>query len=260
MQIFYDCLGSHNDDDKPEFEVPHPVYITNIDNRKLKFLLHSTLSQSQLCEQLQAVNAEITWPSSSDDNKVEMKCTLSKEKSGYQKLAQTWSRDVKEGVDKYFQSLQVDKHSVAENVHTLLMSRLKELNIENQDNVSVINEKATSFEIYIVGHKTPVQTLSAIIKEMIKDITKDITRKSKEMSDMISFKHHQLILLEYTHFADKLKSKYVGIDIQIDKKGNVVKFCGTGVDITAAKVEIFEILNGIVSECFGKRSKLFIQY
>ncbi|XP_076115863.1 protein mono-ADP-ribosyltransferase PARP14-like [Mytilus galloprovincialis] len=260
VQIFYDCLGIHHDEDKAAFEVPQPVYITNIDNKKLKFLLHSTLSQSQLCEQLQAINAEITWPSSSDDNKVEMKCTLSKEKSGYQKLAQTWSRDVKEGVDKYLQSLQVDKHSVAENLHTLLMSRLKELNMENPDNVSVIIEKTTSFEIYIVGHKTPVQTLSAIIKEMIKDITKDITRKSKEMSDMISFKHHQLILLEYTHFADKLKSKYVGIDIQIDTKGNVVKFCGTRVDITAAKVEIFEILNGIVSECFGKRSKLFIQY
>ncbi|CAG2202964.1 unnamed protein product [Mytilus edulis] len=117
VQIFYDCLGIHHDEDKTAFEVPQPVYITNIDNKKLKFLLHSTLSQSQLCEQLQAVNAEITWPSSSDDNKVEMKCTLSKEKSGYQKLAQTWSRDVKEGVDKYLQSLQVDKHSVAENLH-----------------------------------------------------------------------------------------------------------------------------------------------
>ncbi|OPL33588.1 hypothetical protein AM593_08322, partial [Mytilus galloprovincialis] len=140
------------------------------------------------------------------------------------------------------------------------MSRLNELNIENPDNVSVIIEKSTSFEIYIVGHKTHVQTLSAIIKDMIKDITKDITRKSKEISDMISLKHHQLILLEYTHFADTLKSKYESMNVQVDTKGNVVTFCGTKADITAAKVHIYEIINGIVSECFGKRSKRFIQY
>ncbi|OPL33589.1 hypothetical protein AM593_08323, partial [Mytilus galloprovincialis] len=47
VQIFYDCLGINHDEDKTAFEVPHPVYFTNIDNKKLKFLLHSTLSQSQ---------------------------------------------------------------------------------------------------------------------------------------------------------------------------------------------------------------------
>ncbi|CAC5391546.1 unnamed protein product [Mytilus coruscus] len=234
--------------------------ITNIDNKKLKFLLHSTLSQSQLHEQLQAINAEITLPSSPDDKNVQLKCTLSNEKQDYNKLAQTWSSDVKEHVDKYLQSLQVDRHSVAENVYTLLMSRIKELDIDNPDKFSVIVQKATCCEVFIVGHKTPVQTLSAIIKDMIEDITKDITRKAQESRDMIPLKHHQLILLEYTHFANKLKSKYGGINVQVDTKGNVVTFCGTAADITAAKVDIYETLNEIVSVCFGERSKHFIQY
>lgn len=260
VQIFYDSLGYPLKDDKLAFQMPHPVYITDIDTKKLKFLLNSPKSQLQLYEQLKVINAVISWPTSCKDNQVQIKCTLSNDEKNHQKLSKTWNSDVKEHINNFLMSLQVDRNLVAENVYTLLMDRLREFNLDKPDEVRVITEDQSSCEVFIVGYKKHVQILSGVIKDMIDDIRKDIYRKSKKIYDMISLKHHQLVLLELTHFADRLKNKYKGIDVQIDIKSNVLSFCGTAVDITAAKIDTYKTIKEIVSVCIGERSKHFILF
>ncbi|CAG2200838.1 unnamed protein product [Mytilus edulis] len=243
VQVFYDCLGVPADNEGPKFKPLPPLVITDIDKYKL-----------------QENYAQITWPSSTQDSKITIDCTLTKETKDCRKLAKSWGEEVRKSINTFVDALVTEKHSILQDAWAPVMEKLREINISDPDGVTVSVEKPPVCEIIIAGYTVPVKEVSVKIKQIIDEVSADLDRKKQSIQEDTKLKHHQLLILVYTHFKDKVKQKFEKMDVKIDTKKLVITFNGLSGNISSAKVMMFETINDITSASIGTKSPAYIQF
>ncbi|XP_071137980.1 protein mono-ADP-ribosyltransferase PARP14-like isoform X2 [Mytilus edulis] len=260
VQVFYDCLGVPADNEGPKFKPLPPLVITDIDKYKVNFLKHSIKKRDAIEKQLQENYAQITWPSSTQDSKITIDCTLTKETKDCRKLAKSWGEEVRKSIDTFVDALVTEKHSILQDTWAPVMEKLREINISDPDGVTVSVEKPPVCEIIIAGYTVPVKEVSVKIKQIIDEVAADLDRKKQSIQEDAKLKHHQLLILVYTHFKDKVKQKFEKMDVKIDTKKLVITFNGLSGNISSAKVMMFETINDITSASIGTKSPAYIQF
>ncbi|CAG2207725.1 unnamed protein product [Mytilus edulis] len=260
VQVFYDCLGVPADNEGPKFKPLPPLVITDIDKYKVNFLNHSTTKRDAIEKQLQEIYAQITWPSSKNDSKITIDCTLTKETKDCRKLAKSWGEEVRKSINTFVDALVTEKHSILQDAWAPVMEKLREINISDPDGVTVSVEKPPVCEIIIAGYTVPVKEVSVKIKQIIDEVSADLDRKKQSIQEDTKLKHHQLLILVYTHFKDKVKQKFEKMDVKIDTKKLVITFNGLSGNISSAKVMMFETINDITSASIGTKSPAYIQF
>ncbi|XP_076078270.1 protein mono-ADP-ribosyltransferase PARP14-like isoform X1 [Mytilus galloprovincialis] len=260
VQVFYDCLGVPADNEGPKFKPLPPLVITDIDKYKVNFLNHSTTKRDAIEKQLQDIYAQITWPSSNNDGKISIDCTLTKETKDCRKLAKSWGEEVRKSIKTFVDALVTEKHSILQDAWGPVMEKLREINISDPDGVTVSVEKPPVCEIIIAGYTVPVKEVSVKIKQIIDEVSADLDRKKQSIQEDTKLKHHQLLILVYTHFKDKIKQKFEKMDVKIDTKNLVITFNGLSGNISSAKVMMFETINDITSASIGTKSPAYIQF
>lgn len=99
IKIYYECLGQGKSDDEP-FKPPAPLEISDIDPKKLQFLIKSPLYQQTLEKQLKAVYGKPVWSKETRTNSITVECILTPETKDCQKIVRTWETKVKENLKK----------------------------------------------------------------------------------------------------------------------------------------------------------------
>ncbi|CAC5424296.1 unnamed protein product [Mytilus coruscus] len=260
VQVFYDCLGVPADSEGPKFKPLPPLVLTDLDKYKVNFLKHSTTKREAIEKQLQEIYAQITWPSSNEDSKITIDCTLTKETKDCRKLAKSWGEEVRKNIISFVDALVTEKHSTLQDAWGPVMEKLREINISDPDGVTVSVEKPPICEIIIAGYTVPVKEVSDKMKQIIDEVSSDLDRKKQSIQEDTKLKHHQLLILVYTHFKDKVKQKFEKMDVKIDTKKLVISFNGLSGNISGAKIMMFETLNDITSASIGTKSPAYIQF
>jgi vacuolar-type H+-ATPase subunit E/Vma4 len=259
VQVFYECLGIPASDEGSKFTTPPPIIIDSIDKRKIAFFLHSKSSKAALEKQIHDMHGQITWPSDKDI-KFKIECTLTKETKDCRRLAKTWKADTKKQIDSFVDNLDIEKHTPLQEAWNLVMEKLRQINIENADMVTVSVEKPPTCEIYVVGLHKPVEEVSDKVKVIIEEVTDELNTKKQQIQEEVKLKHFQLLILVFMHFPDKIKDRFDNMEVKINTKRLVITFNGISKDITSAKVFMFETVSSIVKAPIGKKSQIFIKF
>ncbi|XP_052088524.1 protein mono-ADP-ribosyltransferase PARP14-like isoform X2 [Mytilus californianus] len=260
VQVFYDCLGVPADNEGPKFKPLPSLVITDIDKYKINFLKHSTTKRDAMEKELQEIYAQITWPSSTQESEITIDCALTKETKDCRKLAKSWGEEIRKNISGFVDALVTEKHSTLQDAWGPVMEKLREINISDPDGVTLSVEKPPVCEIIIAGYTLPVKEVSDKMKQIIDEVSADLDRKKQSIQEDTKLKHHQLLILVYTHFKDKVKQKFEKMDVKIDTKKLVISFNGLSGNISGAKIMMFETLNDITSASIGTKSQAYIQF
>ncbi|CAC5424291.1 Protein mono-ADP-ribosyltransferase PARP15 [Mytilus coruscus] len=260
VQVFYDCLGVPADNEGPKFKPLPSLVITDIDKYKLSFLKNSAHKKETLEKQLEKSHSKITWPASPQENKVIVECTITKETEDCRKLAKTWEIDTRMHIDSFVNLLVEEIHSTLQEAWGPVMQKLREIHISDPDGVTVNLENPPTCEIIITGLSDPVKEVSDKVKRIIDEVSEDLDRKKQLVQEEVSLKRHQLFVLSFSHFSNKIRQEFEQMEIKIDTKKHVITFTGISGNISKVKVTMYETLSNIASATIGKKTPGYIQF
>ncbi|XP_052088539.1 protein mono-ADP-ribosyltransferase PARP14-like isoform X3 [Mytilus californianus] len=260
VQVFYDCLGVPADNEGPKFKPLPSLVITDIDKYKLSFLKNSAHKKETLEKQLEDIYSKITWPASPQENKIIVECTITKETQDCRKLAKTWEKDTRMHIDSFVNLLVKEIHSILQEAWGPVMEKLREIHISDPDGVTVNLENPPTCEIIITGHSVPVKEVSNKVKKIIYEVSEDLDRKKQIVQEEVSLKRHQLFVLSFSQFSNKIRQEFEQMEIKIDTKKHVITFTGISGNISKAKVTMYETLSNIASATIGKKTPGYIQF
>ncbi|XP_062581102.1 protein mono-ADP-ribosyltransferase PARP14-like isoform X2 [Saccostrea cucullata] len=245
VKIYYECLGQVESEEEGPFQPPGPLELTDLDTKKLQFLIKSPSNQQAIDKQLEAVYGKPVWPKKSKSVSLTVDCTLTAETKDCKKLAKTWEAKVKENLNKFLDLLLVTKHSTLQEAFPLVLNELKSLTISNPDAVAVVLEKS-NHEIYVTGHIQASQEVSRQVSDIIQKVEQELDRKKQQVQEEKRIKRHQVLILQFCKFEQNLQKKYEGISLKYDVGKNCVYFEGLSGEVTPAIVEMYEFLSKVV--------------
>ncbi|XP_061194487.1 protein mono-ADP-ribosyltransferase PARP14-like [Saccostrea echinata] len=245
VKIYYECLGQVESDEEGPFQPPRPLELTDLDTKKLQFLIKSPSNQQAIEKQLEAVYGKPVWPKKSKSVSLTVECTLTAETKDCKKLAKTWEAKVKENLNKFLGLLLVTKHSTLQEAFPLVLNELKSLTISNPDAVAVVLEKS-NHEIYVTGHIQASQEVSKQVSDIIQKVEQELDRKKQQVQEEKKIKRFQVLILQFCKFEQNLQKKYEGISLKYDMGKNCVYFEGLSGDVTPAIVDMYEFLDKVV--------------
>ncbi|XP_056006116.1 protein mono-ADP-ribosyltransferase PARP14-like isoform X2 [Ostrea edulis] len=255
VKIYYECLGQVESDEEGPFQPPGLLEITDLDTKKLQFLMKSPPNQEAVQKQLEAVYGKPVWPKKSKVNSLSIECTLTAETKDCRKIGRTWEAKVKENMNKFLDLLLVIKHTTLKEAFPLVLNELKSLTISNPDAVAVVLEKS-NHEIYVTGHKQASTEVSKQISDIIQKVDEELDRKKQQIHEEKQLKRHQVLILQFCKFEQDMQKKYKDISLKYDLGKNCVKFEGLSGEVTLAILEMFEFVAKVVKTEIGPFSKL----
>lgn len=148
---------------KPQIE------ISDLDQKKLQFLIKSPPNQQAVAKQLEVVYGNPIWPKKTKSTSLTVECTLTSETKDCQQLLGTWETNVKEKLNLFLDQLLVVKHTTLQEAYPLVLNKLMTLTIRNPDTVAVVLEKSSN-ELYVTGYRQAVTDVSHQVGEIIHKI------------------------------------------------------------------------------------------
>ena len=185
VKLYHKCLAQVESNDDEPFQTPAPLEISDIDAKKLQFLITSHPNQQAVDKQLEAVYGKPIWPKKSKSSALTIECTLTPETKDCRKLARTWEAEMKGNLNRFLDLLLVEKHTALQEAFPLVINKLKSLTISNPDAVAVVLEKS-NYEIYVTGHKQGVTELSKQVVGIIDSIQNSNYFTQGKSSSLIS--------------------------------------------------------------------------
>ncbi|XP_021339787.1 poly [ADP-ribose] polymerase 14-like [Mizuhopecten yessoensis] len=253
VKLYHELIGDSGEDG-PKFKVPDVLVITDLDPRKIQFVQYSQPNKDGLEKQLTAQHTKIIWPEKLADP-VKLECLLTKEVKDCRNLAKEWKKTARTSLDKFLDVLLVYKHQILQDAWDGVMAQLQNMNISHPDGVTVAVEKVR-FEIFVMGHKKFATEVSQSVEKIIGEIADELDRKNKQIKETTSpMKHHQVVMLSLTHFIDTMEKKYPGMKVMLDFKARTVTYEGLYGEVTSAKLEMYEMINAMVSSDVGDFNK-----
>ncbi|VDI06306.1 Hypothetical predicted protein [Mytilus galloprovincialis] len=140
-----------------------------------------------------------------------------------------------------------------------VMKQLRELSVSNPESVAIKVVKEDC-KIVIVGHKMPVDEVAEKIEIIMKDVAAEHDRRKLQVTEEVSLKHFQLLVLLYLHFLDKMKKEFEGLSVNVNMKKHKMIFTGMTSHVNAAKVKMFEQIQEITFVTAGKFSVGYIEF
>ncbi|CAG2243964.1 unnamed protein product [Mytilus edulis] len=261
VHVYYECLGQASiDDDGLKFKSLKPTVIQNINPRTIDFLLNSDSNKVAFEKQLSRHYAVVEWPDIKEINdKLDVNCSLTEDVKDCRKLAKTWAKTVKTEAEKFFSMLTWKEIQTLQESWDDVMKHLRELSISNPESV-VVTVVKEDCKIVIVGHKMPVDELAEKVEIIMKDVAAEHDRRKLQVTEEVSLKHFQLLVLLYLHFLDKMKKEFEGLIVQVNMKKHTMIFTGIPSHVNAAKVKMFEQIQEITFVTAGKFSVGYIEF
>ena len=255
VKVYHECLGQVESDDDGPFKPPASLEISDIDAKKLQFLIKSPPNQQAVDKQLEAVYGKPVWPKKSKSSALTIDCTLTPETKDCRKIARTWEAKIKENLNRFMDLLLVEKHTALQEAFPLVINELKSLTINNPDAVAVVLEKS-NHEIYVTGHKQGVTEVSKQVADIIKRVDEELDRKKQQMQEEKQLKRFQVLILQFCKFEQELQKTFKDVSLKCDVNKNCVKFEGLSGEVTPAIVQMYEFISKIVKTEVRQFSKL----
>ncbi|VDI82837.1 Ca-activated chloride channel homolog [Mytilus galloprovincialis] len=136
---------------------------------------------------------------------------------------------------------------------------LKQISFSNPESVAVKVVKEDC-KMVIVGHKVPVDEVAELIGIIMKDVATEHDRKKLQVTEEVSLKHFQLLVLLHLYFLNNMEKEFEGLHIQVDRKKHIVIFTGRSSHVHAAKVKMFEQIQELTGLIVGKFSVGYIEF
>lgn len=169
---------------KPQIE------ISDLDQKKLQFLIKSPPNQQAVAKQLEVVYGNPIWPKKTKSTSLTVECTLTSETKDCQQLLGTWETNVKEKLNLFLDQLLVVKHTTLQEAYPLVLNKLMTLTIRNPDTVAVVLEKSSN-ELYVTGYRQAATDVSHQVGEIIHKITAENEfTQGEDVPDLAMSQHH----------------------------------------------------------------------
>ncbi|KAJ8317273.1 hypothetical protein KUTeg_005177 [Tegillarca granosa] len=267
LHVYHECLGNVSDDEDDsagssvggrKFKQPESFSLNEADKRKVEFLKHSKSVKDAVEKQLKSCHAAVQWPKSKTDFMV-IDCLLTAEIKDCKTLAKTWKKTATDSLNQFFEALIVEENLVLQEAWDLVMEGLKGITIQHPDGIAVISEPENC-KIILVGYKHIVKNVSKQVNDIIAKVGEDLDRKKQQMKEKVQAKYHQARILILTHFPDKIKKKFPGLNVKIELKSKEIRFEGLSSEISNAKLEMYELFDKITSSKVDQFSKEKLEF
>ncbi|KAK3095440.1 hypothetical protein FSP39_014712 [Pinctada imbricata] len=259
VQIYHECLGiPASDQEGIRFKLPDPVFLKQLEPRKMQFLYKSKPNKEAMELQVSKTNGKIVWPPKHSDP-LKIECTLSKDVKDCNKLVKTWKNDVTDAVSKFFSVIVVDILPVLQEGWGEVKKELQTMNVSHPEGVAVILEKESK-EIIIVGHKGPVLDVQSKASAIIKKVSDDLDKKKQQVTEKMPLKYHQLMYLSMQHFKEEMEKQFPDMKLEFKMKEKEIILSGLSGNVTSAKLLLLERLNAVCSSSAGVFSKQRVSF
>lgn len=254
VHVYHECLGQPcNPEGGPKFKPLKPVVVRELELRKMKFVYTSDEMKEALNKQAELTHGKIKW-SKKASIELTVECTLTKDVKDCRKLAKTWEKNMTDGIHRMLETLQVEAISVLQEVWQKVLEGIKELNVPNPQKVGIVIEKDKS-TIVIVGFRNMIDGVKRNVEQITARVADEIEKKKKQVTEMVTLKHHQFLLLSFDHFKEVTEKKFPGIKITTNMKDKSMTFEGQYSEVCQAKILRFERCQQICSSSAGQFSK-----
>jgi len=251
--MFHQMIGDVSDREGPKLKIPEPITVTTIHERKVQFLMSSKTCKESLEKRLSAVYSNITFPSDYKGN-IKLECLLTNTVKDCRKLAKSWKKVALENLNDFLNNLSVENIGVLQDAWKDMMETLKNKTIQNPDDVAVAVEKLTC-EIWLMGQSQLVSQMTKELKRDLKQIEDDLEKKKKQVTENVTLKRHQILLLNEEHFIEMMQDKYKGMKVICDVKNCRMIFEGLSTEVINAKVDMYEVISSLATSDAGNFSE-----
>ena len=251
VSIYHECLGlipPHLDTMKPSAWIPKNITVNALCPRVWNFLLTSATSRELVDAEIAGVSAIVDWGSyNHSTNSVELRCSLSHQMEGARNMAKTWDRTaVKTLLDvlaKNFASEQLETKQEAWQPFLARVGYIDQID-PTRIIISVSNDTCS---VSIVGLRCEVQNLASSFEEDLAKVQEELTRAGSIVTETKSgLRWYELTMLRAIGFIPQQQKRFADLTIAFDMSSLTVQFTGMPADIISAKLEMHEILSGMI--------------
>ncbi|XP_062593153.1 protein mono-ADP-ribosyltransferase PARP14-like, partial [Saccostrea cucullata] len=254
VHTYHECLGQpFNPDEGPKFKPLEPVIVRDLDLRKMKFVYTSDEFKQAFNKQAELTHGRIKWPKKAA-TELTVECTLTKDVKDCRKLAQKWEKQVADGIKKLLGVLHVEPVSVLQEAWEKFLEGIKQVNVPDPQKVGIILEKG-NYTIVIVGYGNMVEGVKQEVEKIISTVVDEIQRKKQQVTETIQLKHHQFLLLTFDHFKEETEKKFPDMQVKTCMKDKSFTFEGQYLEVSQAKIALFEKCQQMYQASAGKFSK-----
>ena len=259
VQIYHECLGQpFNAEGERKVKIPNPLNVRELDLRKMKFVFKSPEFKEILDKESTIGYGRIKWPEK-PATELTVECTLTKEIQDCKKLVKTWEKDMESCIRRLLGELHVELISILQELWQVVLEKIKQVNVVDPTKVAIVIEKGT-YTIVIVGYKHMVESLKKTLQQIISAIEDDVQKQKQQITEKLSLKHHQFLLLSFDHFKEAIEKKYPELKVTTNSKDRNVTFEGQSSDVKEAKLSLYERCQQICESSAGKFSKNRMDY
>ena len=253
VSICHECLGPippHYDTTKPSGWIPKndTVTVNALCPRVWIFLLTSSTSRGLVDAEMAVVSAVVDWESYNDSaNSVELMCSLSHQMEGARTKAKTWdltaAKTLQDVLAKNFASAQLETLQEAWQPFLRRVVYIHELD-PTRICVDVCSEACS---VSIVGLRAEVESLSSRFEEDRAKVEEEMTREGSIVTETKSgLRRYELTMLRAIGFIPQQQKRFADLTIAFDMNSLTVRFTGMPADIMSAKLEMHDILSGMI--------------
>ncbi|XP_061194415.1 protein mono-ADP-ribosyltransferase PARP14-like isoform X2 [Saccostrea echinata] len=254
VHTYHECLGQpFNPDEGPKFKPLDPVIVRELDMRKMKFIYTSEEFKQAMNKQAELTHGKIRWPKKAA-TELTVECTLTKDVKDCRKLAEKWEKQVADGIKKLLGVLHVEAVNVLQEAWEKFLEGIKQVKVPDPQKVGIILEKG-NYTIAIVGYGNMVEGVRKEVEKIITTVVDEIQRKKQQVTETVQLKHHQFLLLSFDHFKEETEKKFPDMQVKTNMKDKSFTFEGQYLEVSQAKISLFEKCQQIYQASAGKFSK-----
>ncbi|XP_063405420.1 protein mono-ADP-ribosyltransferase PARP14-like [Mytilus trossulus] len=265
--MFYECLGPPLSDAKEEDIEPvvdylgtniQPIILSSINPNVLQFLMNSRTSQDTVSREMNNVNANITWPSSTLEP-IKLECLLSRDNPDIKQIAETWEQDVRFSFEQLIRDITVQRHYTVREIWKGVLDEMNAQQIKDTDS-AIISFNIEACEIHVVGQKSFVLQISTKIERILTEKTDEVNKTRQLICADVPIEQFQQSILQDINFWSDIGNKYPELEIDVLMTKPVVKLKGMISDINMVKIEMYEKLACVKQHCIGQVSLDFVKF
>ncbi|KAI8490328.1 positive regulation of interleukin-4-mediated signaling pathway, partial [Branchiostoma belcheri] len=248
VEPFYTCLGATVTEAKtPPQLVPLPITV-NVTPFIASFVMTRQQFKQALDDTMGEVHSVISWPVGGDQSCMEITPTLTKKTPNLAGIAENWASNARGGLNRFLTSFDTKEIADVMQASWPQVCKLAGDGIHKDDDTISIHSTSDR-KITFTGLKNSVAKHYQIVMEGKRKTEEDIKRKQSEVDETVStLKPEQVALLAMSNFKERMTSKFPKLQMSFDANGSKVKFHGLLDEIQQTKMNMYETVQGVISQ------------
>lgn len=259
VQTYSECIGqTFNTKEESRLQSTVPLVLEGLDLRKVAYVYRSQDFRALFEKQCDISYGKILWLETPSE-KMTVSCTLTKNVEGWDKLVNTWGKNMEECIKGMLDQLHVANIIVIQEIWETVLERTKGIIVADNKKADIMTEN-DRFTICIVGYKEMVESLKESLQKIISSVKDEIKKENQQGSEVLTLEHYQFMPLSFECLKESVEKEIPEIRVNADGSKNTLRLEGKLVEVMRVKRTLFEKCHQICQASEGKFSKILQDY